>query len=82
MQGGVSMRYATPYDIGIGDRVDYKGSSYDVLINYIKGETDRKGYTPNVNRTILIDSTDTRVTCLDYKQLEVTNQITDHGVLV
>ena len=82
MQGGVSMRYATPYDIGIGDRVEYKGSSYDVLINYIKGETDRKGYTPNVNRTILIDSRDTRVTCLDYKQLEVTNQITDHGVLV
>ena len=29
------MRYATPYDIGIGDRVEYKGSSYDVLINYL-----------------------------------------------
>ena len=65
------MRYATPYDIGVGDTVTYLGDEYSVLINYIKGETDRKGYTPNINRTILIDSTDTRVTCLDYKQLEV-----------
>ena len=65
------MRYATPYDIGVGDTVTYHGDEYSVLINYIKGETDRKGYTPNINRTILIDSTDTRVTCLDYKQLEV-----------
>ena len=28
---------------------------YQVLINYIKGETDAKNYTPKSNRTILID---------------------------
>ena len=65
------MNYATPYDIGIGDNVTYKGSDYQVLINYIKGETDAKGYTPTMNRTVLIDSMDTRITCLDYKELEV-----------
>ena len=30
-------------------------------------------YTPTVNRTVLIDSMDTKITCLDYKQLEVIN---------
>ena len=65
------MKYATPYDIGIGDNVTYKGNDYLVFINYIKGETDAKGYTPTMNRTVLIDSMDTKVTCLDYKQLEV-----------
>ena len=44
-------------------------------INYIKGETDAKGYTPNANRTILIDNNDTEITCLDYTQLEVIEQI-------
>ena len=48
------MNYATPYDIGIGDNVTYKGSDYQVLINYIEGETDAKGYTPSMNRTVLI----------------------------
>ena len=46
------MNYATPYDIGIGDKVTYKGNDYDVFINYIKGETDAKGYTPTMNRTV------------------------------
>ena len=41
------MNYATPYDIGIGDKVTYKGNDYDVFINYIKGETDAKGYSYN-----------------------------------
>ena len=76
------MNYSTPYDIGIGDNVTYKGNDYDVLINYIKGETDAKGFTPNANRTILIDNNDTEITCLDYTQLEVIKQITDHGRLI
>ena len=76
------MNYATPYDIGIGDDVRYKGKDYLVFINYIKGETDAKGYTPNANRTILIDNNDTEITCLDYTQLEVIKQITDHGRLI
>ena len=59
------MKYATPYDIGIGDDVRYKGKDYLVFINYIKGETDAKGYTPNANRTILIDNNDTEITRAD-----------------
>ena len=65
------MNYSSPYDIGIADDVVYQGKQYMVYLNYIKGETDAKGYTPTVNRTVLIDNMDTKVTCLDYKQLEV-----------
>ena len=65
------MNYATPYDIGIGDKVSYKGSDYDVLINYIEGETDAKGYTPKRNRTILVDNYGKRTTVYDYSQMEV-----------
>ena len=62
-------RYISPNVIGIGDNVRYKNKSYQVLINYIKGETDAKGYTPESNRTILIDDNDNRIVCDDYKQL-------------
>ena len=65
------MNYFSPYDIGIGDKVTYKGNIYDVLINYIKGETDAKNYTPKSNRTILIDDNGNRVTCHNYEQLEI-----------
>ena len=61
--------YKSPNVIGLGDSVQYKGKSYQVLINYIKGETDAKGYTPKSNRPILIDDNDNRIVCEDYKQL-------------
>ena len=61
--------YASPYQIGLGDSVNYNFKNYQVLINYIKGETDAKGYTPESNRTILIDDNDNRIICEDYKQL-------------
>ena len=62
-------RYKSPNVIGLGDSVQYKGKSYQVLINFIKGETDAKGYTPKSNRTLLIDDNDNRIVCDDYKQL-------------
>ena len=62
-------KYKSPNVIGIGDNVRYKNKTYQVLINYIKGETDAKGYTPKSNRTILIDDNDNRIICEDYKQL-------------
>ena len=62
-------RYISPNVIGIGDNVRYKNKTYQVLINFIKGETDAKGYTPKSNRTILIDDNDNRIVCDDYKQL-------------
>ena len=61
--------YDSPYEIGLGDSVNYNLKNYLVLINYIKGETDAKGYTPKSNRTILIDNNGQRITVHNYKQL-------------
>ena len=63
--------YTSPYEIGIGDNVRYKNKNYQVLINYIKGETDAKGYTPKSNRTILIDDNDHRIICNDFTKLRI-----------
>ena len=38
-------RYKKPEYIGVGDNVRYNNKNYQVLINYIKGETDAKNYT-------------------------------------
>ena len=70
------MKYNSPYEIGLGDVViltDEDGYKTDhlVLINYIKGETDAKGYTPKTSRTILIDNEGKRTTVHDYSQMEV-----------
>ena len=54
-------RYKSPKFIGIGDKVRYQNNIYDVLVNYIVGETDATGYTPKVNRTILIDNNNRKV---------------------
>ena len=69
-------RYKSPNVIGLGDSVRYEGKEYLVLINYIKGETDAKNYTPKSNRTILIDDNDNRVTCHNYKELEILSNST------
>ena len=69
-------RYKSPNVIGLGDSVRYEGKDYLVLINYIKGETDAKNYTPKSNRTILIDDNDNRVTCHNYKELEILSNST------
>ena len=67
------MRYNSPYEIGLGENVKYQGKEYLVLINYIKGETDAKGFTPKTDRTILIDDDGNRTTVYDYRTLEVLN---------
>ena len=64
-------RYINPTVIGVADNVRYKGKDYQVLINYIQGETDAKNYTPKNNRTILIDEYSNRVVCHNYKELEI-----------
>ena len=73
------MRFIQTYKshnvIGIGDNVRYKNKSYLVLINYIKGETDAKGYTPESNRTILIDDNDNRIICNDFTKLRINETI-------
>ena len=70
------MKYNSPYEIGLGDVViltDDTGYKTDhlVLINYIKGETDAKGYTPKTSRTILIDNEGKRTLVTDYRTMEV-----------
>ena len=70
------MKYNSPKEIGLGDVViltddtGYK-TEHLVLINYIKGETDAKGYTPKTNRTILIDNEGKRTLVTDYRTMEV-----------
>ena len=64
-------RYKSPKAIGIGDKVRYQNKIYDVLVNYIIGKTDKTGYTPKVNRTILIDNNDRKVVVNDYTELEI-----------
>ena len=69
------MKYNSVKEIGLGESVRYEGKEYLVLINYIKGETDAKNYTPKNNRTILIDENDNRVICHDYRKLTVASKM-------
>ena len=70
------MKYNSPKEIGVGDvviMIDEDGykTEHLVLTNYIKGETDAKGYTPKRNRTILIDNYGKRTLVHDYRTMEV-----------
>ena len=68
-------KYNSPQDIGVGDVViltddtGYK-TEHMVLVNYIKGETDKKGYTPRTCRTILIDNEGKKTLVHDYRKME------------
>ena len=68
-------RYINPTVIGVGDNVRYKSNQYQVLINYIKGETDAKGFTPLSNMTILIDNDGKRTAVHDYRKLTVASKM-------
>ena len=70
------MKYSSPYEIGLGDVVimtdeDGYKTEHLVLMNYIKGETDAKGYPPKPCRTILIDNEGKRTLVHDYRTMEV-----------
>ena len=68
-------KYNSPQEIGVGDVViltddtGYK-TEHMVLVNYIKGETDKKGYTPRTCRTILIDNEGKKTLVHDYRKME------------
>ena len=64
-------RYVSPNVIGVGDKVRFKNNDFEVLINYIKGDKDRKRFIPTENFTILIDNHGRRVICHNYKELEI-----------
>ena len=71
------MKYNSVKEIGVGDVVVYEGRSYLVLVNYIKGETDKQGYTPKTNRTILINDGDRKTVVNDYRKLDVLTKINE-----
>ena len=70
------MKYNSVNEISVGDVVGMKDDTgylteHLVITNYIKGETDAKGYTPQRNRTILIDNYGKRTTVYDYRKLDI-----------
>ena len=74
------MKYNSPKEIGVGDVVTMKDDTgyiteHLVLINYIKGETDAKGFTPLSNMTILIDNYGKRTAVHDYRELTVASKM-------
>jgi len=67
--------YNSVKHISIGDIVSYKNKTYTVLINYIKDDTDRKGFTPTENWTVLIDDDGDRKTVYNYQELKLIQSI-------
>ena len=77
------MKYNSVNEISVGDVVGMKDDTgylteHLVITNYIKGETDAKGYTPQRNRTILIDNYGKRTTVYDYRKLDILVNINDY----
>ena len=68
-------RYKKPEYIGVSDNVRYRGKDYQVLINYIKDDTDRKGFTPTENWTVLIDDNGDRETVYNHNELTLIQSI-------
>tara|TARA_A100001388_G_C28627598_1_gene430652 strand:- start:324 stop:542 length:219 start_codon:yes stop_codon:yes gene_type:complete len=71
MSVNFTQRYISPKFIGVSDNVRYKNKDYQVLINYIKGDKDRKGFIPTENFTVLINDRGKRVYCHNFKDLEI-----------
>mgnify|MGYP005733777101 FL=1 len=69
------MKYNNEREMGIGDKVSYNNKLYTVLINYIKDDTDRKGFTPTENWTVLIDDNGDRETVYNHKELTLIESI-------
>ena len=76
------MKYNSPYEIGVGDVVSMKDDTgyvteHLVITNYIKGETDAKGFTPKSNFTIVIAPDGKRTVITDYRKLDVVTKINE-----
>ena len=74
------MKYNSPKEIGVGDVVTMKDDTgyiteHLVITNYIKGETDAKGFTPKKNFTILIAPGGKRTVITDYRKLTVASKM-------
>ena len=77
------MKYNSPKEIGVGDVVTMKDDTgyiteHLVITNYIKGETDAKGFTPKRNFTILIEPGGKRTVITYYRKLDILVNIDDY----
>jgi len=73
------MKYNSVNEISVGDVVSMKDDTEHLVItNYIKGETDAKGFTPKSNFTILIDNYGKRTTVHDYRELDILVNIDEY----
>ena len=74
------MKYNSVNEISVGDVVSMTDNTgyiteHLVITNYIKGETDAKGFTPLSNMTILIDNYGKRTAVHDYRKLTVASKM-------
>ena len=77
------MKYNSPKEIGVGDVVTMKDDTgyiteHLVITNYIKGETDAKGFTPQSNFTIVIAPDGRRTLITDYRELNLILDIDEY----
>ena len=77
------MKYNSVNEISVGDVVSMKDDTgyiteHLVLINYIKGETDAKGFTPKSNFTILVDNYGKKTAVHDYRELDILVNIDEY----
>ena len=77
------MKYNSPKEIGVGDVVTMKDETgyvteHLVLTNYIKGETDAKGFTPKSNFTIVIAPDGKKTAITDYRELNLILDIDEY----
>ena len=76
-------KYNSPYEISVGDVVSMKDDTgyvteHLVLTNYIKGETDAKGFTPKSNFTIVIATDGKKTVITDYQKLNLIVDIDEY----
>ena len=76
-------KYKSPYEISVGDVVSMKDDTgyvteHLVITNYIKGETDAKGFTPKSNFTILVDNYGKKTAITDYRELNLILDIDEY----
>ena len=77
------MKYNSVNEISVGDVVSMTDNTgyiteHLVITNYIKGETDAKGFTPKSNFNILIDNYGKRTTVHDYRKLDILVNIDEY----
>ena len=77
------MKYNSVNEISVGDVVSMKDDTgyiteHLVIINYIKGETDAKGFTPKTNFTIVIAPDGKKTVITDYRELNLILDIDEY----